>query len=45
MDYEMIFWLAVGVLCLVFFIGVVITPCDAPVSQDTIRRICGERTH
>lgn len=45
MDYELIFWLVVGIICLAFFLVAAITPYDAPVSQDTIRRICGERTH
>lgn len=45
MDYELIFWIVVGGFCLVLMVLAAITPYDAPVSKDTIRRICGERTH
>ena len=45
MDYELIFWIVVGVFCFGFMLLAVITPHDEPVSQDTIRRICNERTH
>lgn len=36
MDYELAFW------C---FVLAMLTPTDEPVSRDTIRRLCGERTH
>lgn len=45
MDYELIWWLVVGGLCAIFGLIAIATPYDAPVSQETIRRICGERTH
>ena len=45
MDYELIFWLVAGVICLVLFLAMAVAPNDAPVSKDTIRRVCGERTH
>lgn len=45
MDYELAFWCVLGVASLVFTILVILAPTDEPVSQDTIRRLCGERTH
>ena len=31
--------------CLVIFVLAMLVPTDEPVSRDTIRRLCGERTH
>lgn len=45
MDYELIFWLVAGCFSLILMFLGAITPYDEPVSKDTIRRICGERTH
>ena len=45
MDYELIFWIVVGLFCFGLMFLMAITPHDKPVSQNTIRRICGERTH
>ena len=45
MDYELIFWGVIGAVCLVFFVLAMLTPADEPVSQETIRRLCGEKTH
>lgn len=42
MDFELIFWLVLGVLGAVFFLKVLATPDDT-VSDRTIRRACGER--
>lgn len=45
MDYELAFWCVLGAASLVFFVLAMLTPTDDPVSQNTIRRLCGERTH
>jgi hypothetical protein len=45
MDYELIFWCVLGGISLVFLVLAMLTPVDEPVSRDTIRRLCGERTH
>jgi hypothetical protein len=45
MDYELIFWCIIGAFCLVVMLGAAIVPKDEPVSEKTIRRLCGERTH
>lgn len=45
MDYELIFWCVAGVAGLVFLALVMLTPKDEPVSQETLRRLRGERTH
>lgn len=45
MDYELIFWCVLGTACLVFFVLAMLAPADEPVSQETIRRLCGEKTH
>lgn len=45
MDYELAFWCVVGAVCIIFLVLARLTPTDEPVSQDTIRRLCGERTH
>jgi hypothetical protein len=42
MDFELIFWLVLGVLGAIFFLKVLATPDDT-VSDRTIRRACGER--
>ncbi len=42
MDFELIFWLVLGVLGAAFFLKVLATPDDV-VSDRTIRRACGER--
>lgn len=45
MDYELAFWCVLGAACLVTFVLAILTPTEGPVSQNTIRRLCGERTH
>lgn len=45
MDYELAFWCVIGALCLVTFIGVALIPYDKPVSESTLKRLRGERTH
>ena len=45
MDYELAFWCVVGAVCLVVLVLAILTPASEPVSQNTIRRLCGERTH
>lgn len=45
MDYELAFWCVLCAVGLVFFVLAMLAPMDEPVSQDTIRRLCGERTH
>lgn len=45
MDYELAFWCVVGAVCIAFLVLARLTPTDEPVSRDTIRRLCGERTH
>lgn len=45
MIYELIFWCILGVIGLVFFVLAMLAPVDEPVSQDTVRRLCGEKTH
>jgi hypothetical protein len=42
MDFELTFWLVLGVLGAIFFLKVLATPDDT-VSDRTIRRACGER--
>lgn len=45
MDYELAFWCVLGAASLVFFVLGMLTPTDEPVSQETLRRLRGERTH
>ena len=45
MDYELAFWCVIGLFCLVTFIGVALTPYYEPVSESTLKRLRGERTH
>ena len=45
MDYELAFWCVLGAACLVFFVLAMLAPKDEPVSQETLRRLRGERTH
>jgi hypothetical protein len=45
MDYELIFWCVLGAIGLVVSVLVILAPADKPVSRNTIRRLCGERTH
>ena len=45
MDYELIFWCVIGVLCLAFFIAMALTPYDKPVSEKTLKRLRDEKTH
>lgn len=42
MDFELVFWLVLGVLGAIFFLKVMTTP-DNVVSDRTIHRACGER--
>ena len=44
-DAELIFWIVLGVLSIIGLIIVACIPSDLYVSQDTIKRACGERTH
>jgi hypothetical protein len=45
MDYELIFWCVIGAFCLIAFIGMALAPHDEPVSESTLKRLRGERTH
>lgn len=45
MDYELIFWCVLGAICLAFMGLAALTPSDEPVSESTLRRLRGERTH
>jgi hypothetical protein len=46
MDYELIFWCILGAIALVGLLFGLLTPdCDKPVSEYTLRRLRGERTH
>lgn len=45
MDYELIFWCVLGAICLIIFAAIMLVPANEPVSQETLRRLRGERTH
>lgn len=45
MDYELIFWCVAVVASIAFVLWVLAMPSDEPVSDSTVRRLCGERTH
>ena len=46
MDYELIFWCILGAIVFVGLLFCLLTPdYDKPVSEDTLRRLRGERTH
>ena len=45
MDLELIFWLVMAIPALGFFVLAALPAPDYTVSQSTLRRLRGERTH